>query len=133
MEAATSNIKPEKREFVVDSGASMHMVSKKDFDGAELENEDIQKYPTTVVRTNGEVLGKEKATVYVCVLDIFVTVMLLEMHRQFFHSENSSNNLGTVIIKEARELIATFSNYVPFVVLGLSQSSSTLSTSPAGN
>ena len=28
---------PEKREFVVDSGASMHMVSKRDLNSAELE------------------------------------------------------------------------------------------------
>ena len=34
---AASTIKPEEREFVVDSGASMHMVSKKDLNSAELE------------------------------------------------------------------------------------------------
>ena len=34
---AASTIKPEEREFVVDSGASVHMVSKRDLDSAELE------------------------------------------------------------------------------------------------
>ena len=34
---AASTIKPEEREFVVDSGASMHMVSKKDLNSAELQ------------------------------------------------------------------------------------------------
>ena len=34
---APSAIKPEEREFVVDSGASMHMISKKDLNSAELE------------------------------------------------------------------------------------------------
>ena len=29
---ATSTLKPEEREFVVDSGASMHMISKKRFE-----------------------------------------------------------------------------------------------------
>ena len=29
---APSNLKPEEREFVVDSGASMHMISKKGFE-----------------------------------------------------------------------------------------------------
>ena len=29
---APSTLKPEEREFVVDSGASMHMISKKDFE-----------------------------------------------------------------------------------------------------
>ena len=31
------NKRPEEREFVVDSGASMHLVSKKDLNSAELE------------------------------------------------------------------------------------------------
>ena len=30
-----STLKPEEREFVVDSGASMHMISKKDLSNAE--------------------------------------------------------------------------------------------------
>ena len=34
---APSVIKPEDREFVVDSGASMHMLSRKDLNSAELE------------------------------------------------------------------------------------------------
>ena len=32
-----SNLRPEEREFVVDSGASMHMISKKDLSDAEME------------------------------------------------------------------------------------------------
>ena len=32
-----SNLKPEEREFVVDSGASMHMISKKDLSDAEID------------------------------------------------------------------------------------------------
>ena len=32
-----SNLKPEEREFVVDSGASMHMISKKDLSDAEMD------------------------------------------------------------------------------------------------
>ena len=34
---AASTKEPEEREFVVDSGASMHMVSKKDLNSAEFE------------------------------------------------------------------------------------------------
>ena len=34
---SASTLKPEEREFVVDSGASTHMISKKDFNSAELE------------------------------------------------------------------------------------------------
>ena len=33
---APSNLKPEEREFVVDSGASRHMISKKDLNSAEM-------------------------------------------------------------------------------------------------
>ena len=40
---AASTINPEERKFVVDSGASMHMVSKKDLDKAELETVRIPK------------------------------------------------------------------------------------------
>ena len=32
-----STLKPEEREFVVDSGASMHMISKKDLNSAEMD------------------------------------------------------------------------------------------------
>ena len=66
------------REFSVDSGASMHMVSKKDLNRAELETVRISKSPTMVMTANGEVLAKEEATVYVRELDLFVTVMLLD-------------------------------------------------------
>ena len=62
-----------KKEFVVDSGASMHMVSKK-----ELYSAEVTRNPTTVMTANGEVQTSEEATVYVKQLDLFVTVMLLE-------------------------------------------------------
>ena len=75
---AASTINPEEREFVVYSGASMHMVSKKDLNKAEFETVRISKNPIMVVTTNGEVQTKEEATVYVLELEKFVTVMLLE-------------------------------------------------------
>ena len=60
-----SNLKPEKREFVVDSGASMHMIGKKDLNSAELEAVTTPRSPTTVITANGEVQTHEEATVYV--------------------------------------------------------------------
>ena len=90
---AASTIKSEEREFVVDSGASMHMVSRRDLDKAELESVRISKNPTMVMTANDEVLAKEEATVYVRELDLFVTVMLLVSTL-----ENSAKNLGTVTI-----------------------------------
>ena len=56
----------------------MHMVSRKDFNSAELETVRISKNPIMVVTANGEVLTKEEATVYVRELYLFVKVMLLE-------------------------------------------------------
>ena len=74
---AASTIKPEEREFVVDSWASIHMVSKRDLNSAELETMRTSKNPTTVMTANGEVQTREGATVYVKELDLFVTVILL--------------------------------------------------------
>ena len=62
---APSVIKPEEREFVVDSGPSMHMSSKKDLNSAELETVTTSRSPTTVTTANGEVQTNEEATVYV--------------------------------------------------------------------
>ena len=50
---APSVIKPVEREFVVDSGASMHMLSRKDLLSADLETVRVSKSPTTVVKANG--------------------------------------------------------------------------------
>ena len=68
----------EEREFVVDSKASVHMVSKKDLNSAELETMRTSRSPTTVMTANGEVQTREEAIVYVKQLDLFVKVMLLE-------------------------------------------------------
>ena len=40
MPACIKSLKPEEREFVVDSGASMHMISKKDLSKAEMDTLD---------------------------------------------------------------------------------------------
>ena len=48
---APSTVEPEERYFVVDSGASMHMISKKDLNSAELETVTTSRSLTTV-KTN---------------------------------------------------------------------------------
>ena len=73
-----SILKPEEREFVVDSGASMHMISKKELNSAEMDTLTTSKSPTTVITANGEVQTHEEATVYVKELDIFLTMKVLE-------------------------------------------------------
>ena len=108
---------PEEREFVVDSGASSHMVSKKDLNSSELETMRTSRSPSTVMTANGEVQTREEATVYVKQVDLFVKVMFLEeRHLQFFHSGSSSSIMGFhttgpavkkhISPKMARELIA---------------------------
>ena len=77
-----SNLKPEEREFVVDSGATMHMISKKDLNSAELETVTTSRSPMTVLTANGEVQTHEEATVHVKELDIFLTMKVLEKTRQ---------------------------------------------------
>ena len=73
-----SNLKPEEREFVVDSGASMHMISNKDLNDAEMDTLTKSCSPTIVITANGEVQTHEEATVYVKELDIFLTMKVLE-------------------------------------------------------
>ena len=59
-----STLKPEEREFVVDSGASMHMISKKDLSDAEMDTLTKSCSPTIVIAANGEVQTHEEA--FVC-------------------------------------------------------------------
>ena len=70
---APSTLKPEEREFVVDSGASMHMISKKKKDLSDAEMHTLTKScsPTIVIPANGEVQAHEEAIVYVKELEIF--------------------------------------------------------------
>ena len=130
---AASTEEPEEREFVGDCGASMHMVSKRDLDSAELETMRTSRSPTTVMTANGEVQTREEATENVKALDLFVTVMLLEETPQFFRSGSTVRIMGFLttgpavkkhISKNGKSIDCNISNYVPFVVPGLSTSSS---------
>ena len=67
---------PEDIEFVVDSRATMHMVSEKDLNSAELETMRTPRSSTTVMTANGEV-RTNKATIHVKQLDLFDKVRLL--------------------------------------------------------
>ena len=76
---AHTSTSPEGREFVVDSGASMHMLSKKGFlSSDEMETLRRSRNSTTVVTANGEVQTNEEAQVHVHDLDLFVTVQILD-------------------------------------------------------
>ena len=75
---APSSERPEEREFVVDSGGSVHMLSEKDSSSGELETLRKSRNPTTVVTADGDVQTIEEARENVHDLDLFVTVHLLE-------------------------------------------------------
>ena len=137
---AAGTKEPEERELVVDSGASMHMVSKKD--SAELETMRISKNPTTVMTANDEVQTRDEATVYVKELDLFVTVMhleetpavlslgkLCEDHGYTYHWTSGQKPHLT---NSGKRINCKKANYLPFVVPGLSTSSSA-SSSPASS
>ena len=134
---AASTINPKEREFVVDSGASMHMVSKRDFNKAELETVRISKNPTMVMTASGEVPAKEEATVYVRELDLFVTVMFLEntlavlslgiLCEEFGYCCHWTSGQKPHLIKKSKKFHCDTSNHVPFVIPGLSTRSSTSS------
>ena len=113
-----STLKPEERELVVDSGASMHMISEKDLSNAEMDTLTKSCSPTIVITANGEVQTHEEAIVYVKELDFFLTMKVLD-------NTPAVLSLG----KLCDENGYSFSeNFVPIVVPGLSSSSSASSS-----
>ena len=84
-----STFQPEEREFVVDSGASMHMISKKDLSDAEMDTLTKSCSPTIVITANGEVQTHEEATVYVKELEIDLdNESLRKTRQQYCRSES---------------------------------------------
>ena len=129
-----STLKPEEREFVVDSGASMHMISKKDLSNAEMDILTKSCSPTIVITANGEVQTHEEAIVYVKELDIFLTMKVLEntpavlslgkLCDENGYSYEWINGQKPHLIKNGIRIICNTENFVPIVVPGLSSSSS---------
>ena len=129
-----SNLKPEEREYVVDSGASMHMISKKDLSDAEMDTLTKSCSPTIVITANGEVQTHEEAIVYVKELDIFLTMKDLDntpavlslgkLCDENGYSYEWINGQKPHLIKDGIPIICNTQNFVPFVVSGLSSSSS---------
>ena len=129
-----SNLKPEEREFVVDSRASMHMISKKDLNSAEIDTLTKSCSPTIVITANGEVQTHEEATVYVRELDIFLTMKVLEntpavlslgkLCDEHGYSYEWINGQKPHLIKDGIRIQCNTENFVSIVVPGLSSSSS---------
>ena len=83
-----SNLQPEEREFVVNSGASMHMIIKKDLSDADMDTLTKSCCPTIVITANGEVQTYEEASVCVKELDIFLTKKTSKTRQQCCRSES---------------------------------------------
>ena len=129
-----STLKPEEREFVVDSGASMHMISKKDLSDAEMDTLTKSCSPTIVITSNGEVQTHEEAIVYVKELDILLAMKVLEntpavlslgkLCDENGYSYEWINGQKPHLIEDGIQIICNTENFVPIVVPGLSSSSS---------
>ena len=137
--SAPSTITPEERGFVVDSGASMHMISKNDLNSAESETVTSSKSLTTVVTANGEVLTDGEAIVYVKELDIFLTMEVFEdtpavlsarkLCDEHRYSYEWITGQKPHLIKNGVRKQCNTENFVPVVVPGLCTIPSSLSTS----
>ena len=131
---APSTLKPEEREFVVDSGASMHMFSKMVLNSDELETVTTSRSPTTVMTANGEVQTHEEATAYVKELEKFLTMKVLEdrpavlslgkLCDEHGYSYEWINGQKPHLIKNGMRIQCNTENFVPIVVPGSSTSSS---------
>ena len=129
-----STLEPGEREFVVDSGASMHMISKKDLRNAEMDTLTKSCSPTIVITANGEVQTHEEALVYVKELDIFLTMKVLENTSAVLslvklcdengYSYEWINGQKPHLIKNGIRIPCNTENFVLIVVPGLSSSSS---------
>ena len=136
-----SNLKPEEREIVVDSGASMHMISKKDLDDAEMDTLTKSCSPTIVITANGEVHTHEEATVYVKELDIFLTMKVLEntpavlslgkLCDENGYSYEWINGQKPHLIKNGIRIPCNTENFVPMGLSNSSSGSSSTSKTPS--
>ena len=123
----------------MDSGASMHMISKKDLSKAEMDTLTKSCSPTIVITANGEVQTHEEAIVYVKELDIFLPMKVLEntpavlslgkLCDENGYSYEWINGQKPHLNKKGIRIQCNTENFVPIVVPGLSTSSSSGSSS----
>ena len=78
MPTPVTSKRPEEREFVVYSGASMHMMSKKELSSGEMGTVESSRTPAVVSTANGEVHTHEVAQRFVHDLNQVITVQLPE-------------------------------------------------------
>ena len=123
----------------MDSGASMHMISKKDLSDPEMDTLTKSCSPTIVITANGEVQTHEDAIVYVKELGFFLTVKVLEntpvlplgkLCDENAYTYEWINGQKAHLIKDGIRIQCNTENFVPIVVPGLSSNSSSSSHHP---
>ena len=112
------------------------MVSEKDINSTELATMRTASGPMTVMTANGEVRTNKEATEHVKQSDLFVTVMILQETPAVLSLEKLFEEHGCTyhwkigqnphLIKNGKRIDGNISNSVPFVVPGISASSSQL-------
>ena len=127
----------EPEEFVADSGASVHVVSKRDLDSAELEDhEDIKMSDDGDGQRRG---ANQRRSHGKCqTIGLVVKIMLLEETPAVLSVEKVCDDHGYTyhwtsgqkphLIRNGKRIDCNISNYVSSVVPGLSTSSSTTPT-----
>ena len=143
MSTPITSKRPEEREFVVESGASMHMLSKKELGSDEMETLRRSSNSTTVITANGEVQTNEEAQVFVHDLDLSVKVQILndtpavlsqgKLCEDHGYSHELVIGQKPRLTKDGTSIICKTENFVPLVVPGLSVNSESVSysTSPS--
>ena len=122
----------EERMFVVDSGASMHMLSKKGLSSDEMDSVRRSRHPTTVVIENGEVQTNEEAQVYIRVQLLDETPAVLSLGKlcsEHRYSHEWKNGGTSRLTQNGKTIACTMDNFVPLDVPGSSSSSSSSSAS----
>ena len=139
---APSSSKPEERQFGVDFGASMHMLSRKDLNLAVLETVWVSRNPTTAITANGEVQTHVEASVYVRTWSYSSRYKSSRTRLRSFRWENTAKITdihmsgpvakNRISLKTAGKIQCNTENYEPIVVPGWSTgpSSSSASASP---
>ena len=141
---AASTKKLEERDFVVDSGASMHMVSRKDLNSAELETVWVSESPTTVVNSQRRRAHKRRGN-SACQRSGFIcdgeasrrytgSSLTWKCEDHGFYNHWTSGQKPH-LIKHGRKMDCKTANCVPFVapILSTSSSSSSSPTSPTSS
>ena len=136
MSAPTSK-RPEEREFAIDSGASVHMMSKKDSSSCELDTLRRSRKPNfctnaykrggTSFRSRSQFL-RDSAIIRRCACCLSLGKLCIDHGYSYEWVRGQKPRLT----KEGKTIVCKTDNFVPLVIPGLSTSSGSNSSSTSG-